>query len=77
MPKSSRPLEERIRTRQLREIRAFLKSANPLQIQQLCFHVKEIELDAKVPGLTPEQKKALAVMQTGVTLPEETATFPE
>lgn len=71
MPKEpSKPLEERIRARHLREIRAFLRSPTPYQMQQLCFCAKEIELDAKVPNLTSDQKRILATMQTGILLPD-------
>ena len=52
-----RPIAERVRSRQLGDIRVFLRSATPEQIQSLCFCAKEIELESKIPGLTPEQKK--------------------
>ena len=77
MPNIKKSLEERTRSRQLREIRRFLAQASSLEVQQIYFFAKGLELDAKVPGLTPEQKHALTAMQVGFVIGEEIDEMPE
>lgn len=63
--KATLPLtpEQRTKQRQVKEIETYLSSASIAQVEEIYLHLKSAELDQKIPGLTPQQKRAVLALQ--------------
>ena len=70
-PRRKKTIEEQARDRMVKEIQRFLSEAPQAQIEAFYIQIKSLEIDTKIPGLNPEQKKAFVQMQTGLTFIEE------
>lgn len=64
-PALPRTPEQQAKEHQIKQIEAYLTSASIGQVKEIYLHLKSTELDQKIPGLTPQQKRAVLALQGG------------